>query len=66
VEIVGFWTRDYLESKLSRLRRAGVTRWLLCVDERRRCSDGDLPPDPRIVRYRSRIDPAAVLAVIGS
>ena len=66
LEIAGFWTLEYLESKLGRLREANIDNLILCVDARRRCSDADLPPDAKIVRYRSRIDPAAVLEVIGS
>jgi predicted nuclease of restriction endonuclease-like RecB superfamily len=64
LEIVGFWTPDYLENKLRRLRAAGIQRLVICIDERRRCSEADLPRDACLVRYRSRIDPAAVLAII--
>jgi len=33
VEIVGFWTRDYLERKLALLRVAGLRDLVLCIDE---------------------------------
>jgi predicted nuclease of restriction endonuclease-like RecB superfamily len=64
LEIAGFWTPEYLESKLGRLRAAGLHRLVLCIDERRPCTDAEFPRDARVIRYRNRIDPAAVLAVI--
>jgi uncharacterized protein len=61
LEIVGFWTRDYIEKKLAHLRRAGVANLILAIDEGRRCADGELPPGASVVWYRRRIDPAQVL-----
>ena len=45
LEIAGFWTPDYLQNKLARLREAGVDRLLLCVDEARGCAREQLPPE---------------------
>lgn len=64
LELVGFWTPEYLRAKLEQLRAAGLTDWLLCVDERRACQDGELPDDPRLIRYRSRLPARAVLDAI--
>jgi predicted nuclease of restriction endonuclease-like RecB superfamily len=64
LEIVGFWTPDYLKKKLESLRAAGLSRLILCIDERRSCDDQPLPEDPRVIRYKRRIDPRAVLAVL--
>ena len=64
LEIVGFWTREYLLEKLSLLRAAGVERLVLCIDQNRPCTEGELPPDAKIVVYKARIDPRAVLAII--
>lgn len=64
LEIAGFWTPDYLTKKLERLRAAGLERLVLCIDERRQCSDAELPGNARVVRYKKRIDPAAILSVI--
>jgi len=73
VEILGFWSADYLARKLTLLREAGLGNLILCVDESR----GDdllphqllpqslLPDNARIVRYRRRIDPRQVLAAAG-
>ena len=60
IEIVGFWTPQYLANKLEKLRQAD-TVCLLCVDEDRACATADLPPQLPVVRFRRRIDAAAVL-----
>jgi predicted nuclease of restriction endonuclease-like RecB superfamily len=65
VEILGFWSADYLTRKLALLREAGLDNLILCVDEARICGDDLLPPDARIVRFRRRIDPRLVLAAAG-
>jgi hypothetical protein len=41
-----------------------LERLILCIDEKRSCRDEDLPDDARIVRYRNRIDPRAVLEIV--
>jgi len=66
LEIVGFWTATYLEKKLESLRLAELDSLVLCIDETRNCSDRDFPAGARVVRFRRRIDPAAVLAAIGA
>jgi predicted nuclease of restriction endonuclease-like RecB superfamily len=62
VEIMGFWSTEYLTRKLEHLRQANLRNLILCLDETRRCSDDKLPACARVVRFRRRIDPAAVLA----
>lgn len=64
LEIAGFWTPGYIEEKLRRLRKANLSRFILCIDEERNCSADELPEQARVVRYRRRIDPQAVLQVI--
>jgi predicted nuclease of restriction endonuclease-like RecB superfamily len=64
LEIVGFWTPHYLTEKLRRFRAAGLERVILCIDARRRCSEAELPPTAKVVRYKGRIDPREVLTVI--
>jgi predicted nuclease of restriction endonuclease-like RecB superfamily len=61
LEIVGFWTPEYLADKLSRLREARLERFILCVDEQRNCADESLPAGARVVRYRRRVPAAEVL-----
>jgi predicted nuclease of restriction endonuclease-like RecB superfamily len=64
LEIVGFWTQKYLTEKLERLRAAGIERLVLCIDQNRHCAEDELPPDARIIRYNTRIDPQTVLAIV--
>jgi len=64
LEIVGFWTPEYLERKLALLRLANLDRFVLCIDEERASLLGELPAGAAVVRFRRKIDPAAVLAVI--
>jgi predicted nuclease of restriction endonuclease-like RecB superfamily len=60
IEIVGFWTPQYLAAKLEKLRQAEAV-CLLCIDEDRACALGDLPPSLPVLRFHRRIDAAAVL-----
>ncbi len=57
LEIVGFWTAEYLKEKLARLRAAGLANLILCIDARRQCHDAELPRgrmrDPVQVEDRS-------------
>lgn len=61
LEIVGFWTEDYLARKLASLERARIERLILCVDADRACGDGSLPSGARVVGFRRRVDVQAVL-----
>jgi len=64
LEIVGYWTADYVQRKLSRVRAARIERLILCIDEERHC-DGDLLEiDTRVVRYRRKVEPRAVLEIV--
>ena len=66
LEIVGFWTRGYLERKLAGLRAAQINNLILCVTERRACDEPAWPENARIVPFKTRIDPAPVLRLIES
>jgi uncharacterized protein len=63
VEVIGFATRDYLETKLARYRAAGVTEVILCVDLAS-APDCDLLAD--VCSFTRRIDADDLLAAIGS
>lgn len=64
LEIVGFWTPDYLRHKLDRLRRAGRRDLILCVDADRPCGPEQAAGPDRLVWYRKKVDPADVLHII--
>ena len=58
LEIVGFWTPEYLERKRQTLRRFRRLRILLVVAERHLRSD---LPAPGVLTYKKRIDPEVVV-----
>jgi predicted nuclease of restriction endonuclease-like RecB superfamily len=64
LEIVGFWTPEYLRRKLAFYREARVANLILCIDEARACAEEDLPASAIILRFRRRVDAAAVLRVV--
>jgi predicted nuclease of restriction endonuclease-like RecB superfamily len=64
LEIVGFWTPDYLARKLAQYRAASISNLILCIDAGRCCQDGDLPPQAHVVRYRRHVDAAEVHRII--
>ncbi len=66
LEIVGFWTPEYLAAKLQRLKEARIPNLLLCIDESLNVGEGDLPAEARVVRYRRRVDPRPVLEAMGA
>lgn len=59
VEVVGYWTPEYLASKLEALR-AVEAPMVVCVDERH--ARGDLSPRRGILTYRRRVDAALLVA----
>lgn len=61
VEIVGFYTPEYLRSKMEALRAAGQDRMIVCVDESLACADGDVPG--RVMRFKRRVDARALVAM---
>jgi uncharacterized protein len=64
LEIVGFWTREYLDKKLAALRASSMPNLILCIDEDRNCSAAELPLSAKVIRYRRRLHPASVLELI--
>jgi uncharacterized protein len=64
LEIVGFWTPDYLRQKLRRLRDLTGIPLILCINRALNCGDGELPAHSRIVWFQKRIEPGEVLAAI--
>ena len=65
LEVLGFWTQEHLRQRLGRAAESRE-RTLLCIDANRACDAEDLRPNARCVLYKTRIDPALVLAVIES
>jgi hypothetical protein len=59
VEVVGFYTPEYLRSKLEALRAAASRPLIVCIDESLACDDGEVAG--AVIRFRKRIDAGALL-----
>ncbi len=66
LEIAGFWTEDYVRSKLARYRELRVRNLILCLDARRQCDERELPPQATVLSFRGRVDARAVLALVSA
>jgi hypothetical protein len=64
IEIVGFWTTDYLAEKLARYRAAGLDHLILCIQATRQVADSDVPAGARVVRYQRHVAVEEILAII--
>ena len=64
LEIAGFWTSDYVETKLRRLRAARAPNLILCLDAARDCGEHRLHVNRPVIRYRNRIDIDEVMRLI--
>ena len=62
VEIVGYYTPEYLASKLRVLRDAGLKRIIVCVDESLACNGGADFCATTVLTYRRRVDAGALIA----
>jgi len=62
LEIVGYWTSDYLERKRALLKSLTGAKVIFCVDEKLCC--GDLPGSTRWITFRGRVPAAKVLEAL--
>lgn len=63
VEVIGFWTRDYLAAKAATLREFADTPILLIIEHQAK-EKLQLPPDSHAVFYKTAIRPKEVLAAV--
>ncbi len=68
MEVVGFWTRDYLSRKLEKLREVRGTPFIVAVDEELACDKlTDIKasnPNIHIIQYRGKIPIRSVLEAL--
>jgi hypothetical protein len=64
VEIVGFWTPEYVARKLETLRAARIENLILAIDEARRCTEMDLPFGAMVVRFKKKVDASKLLPIL--
>lgn len=60
IEIVGYWTAEYLTAKLA----SHTGNVILCIDASRSLSKDTLPAEARIVRYEGRVPIQDVVAIL--
>lgn len=62
MEIVGFWTPDYLQKKLWKLKRAAMSNMIVAVSDQLNCSTEDFRDIPgEVLFFKTRIKPKDVL-----
>ena len=62
MEIVGFWTPDYLQKKLWKLKRAAMPNMIMVVSDQLNCSTEDFRDIPgEMLFFKTRIKPRDVL-----
>jgi predicted nuclease of restriction endonuclease-like RecB superfamily len=59
LELIGFWTIEFLHNKLALYQRAGIDDVVFCIDESRGCTKERLPTSLPIVRYTKHMTAAA-------
>jgi uncharacterized protein len=62
VEIVGYYTQEYLARKAEALRIAGCVPMVVCVDDALDCGEGFLA-GCTVLRFRRRVDAAQLVAI---
>ncbi len=66
LEIVGFWTPDYILDKIISYKSIGLDSVILCVCEKYQFEKFTFPQNVHLVPFKTRIDPKAVLAILDS
>ncbi len=70
LEIVGYWTPEYLQQKLACISGGtdgaaiDAPALLLCIDESKACTFSDLPVGAHLVPFKRRIDVRAVIRLL--
>jgi len=66
IEIVGYWSPDYLKNKLEKLRCAGISNFIVCLDKNNACGRSAEweTAASHVIEYSKKIDPTAVLAFV--
>lgn len=64
LEIVGFWTKAYLNEKIKKYSDVPYARLILCINAKYYGDFDELPPNAKIVWYKTSIKPGAVLEIL--
>jgi predicted nuclease of restriction endonuclease-like RecB superfamily len=61
VEVVGFYTPEYLRSKLEAMRAAAARPLIVCVDDALACDDGEMAG--AVLWFKKRVDAVRLVAL---
>lgn len=63
LEIMGYWTNEYLNSKLSKLKSAGISRLIICVDQKLICDAEKKAMESLgvVIMFKNKVDAKSVL-----
>jgi len=66
IEIVGYWSPQYIRDKIGKLKKARLTNFIICLDRKNACGriEDWHSLGAQVIEYSKRVDPAAVLAVV--
>lgn len=64
LEIVGYWTPEYLKKKIVRLKEAKISNLILCVDRSLGVDEPDWPKGWIVIPYKKRVNPKDVVTAI--
>jgi len=64
LEIVGFWTTEYIKNKIEKLKMAKITNLIICVNSALNCSENDFPDCSKVIFFNRHIDTSDVLRII--
>jgi predicted nuclease of restriction endonuclease-like RecB superfamily len=64
LEIVGYWTPEYLAKKLAQLEHAQLAKLILCIDHARSCSSEQFEALGQVVWYKRWVDVHEVIAIV--
>lgn len=61
MEIIGFWTPEYLKKKLALIQKADIHEMIICVSKSLACGEKELPLKAEIIRYGKKVSAKKVL-----
>ena len=63
LEIVGFWTPEYLQNKIEKINKANCSNLIIVVDQQLKCTRDDFKG--KVLFYKNRIKVEEVIKELG-
>lgn len=64
LEIIGFWTKEYIDKKITQFKNINEKNFILCINQKLNCSNESFPDDFTIISYKTRVNSRKVLNII--